>query len=82
MKAQIQVYSSSDYKASIVFRTDDLPPNTVDENGFVTLNYKYEDLPIIMDLIRNESPLFLWVNPENGIGGIASEEQEPVGEGE
>ena len=59
-----------------------LPDNSLDVNGHIRLSFRKEDYPDIVDMLRNESPLFVWINPDNNIGGIATDSTEPVGEGE
>lgn len=78
----IQVYNDGQYVGSMTFRTASLPDNELDHNGHIRLSYMKEDYPNILDLLRNESPLFIWINPDNKIGGIATDSTEPVGEGE
>jgi hypothetical protein len=80
-RIQIQVYQGNDYVGSLSF-TDagEIPDNEVLEGKFVRLTFHKEDYLNIIDLLRNEKPLFIWINEDNLIGGIATDELEPVGE--
>jgi hypothetical protein len=47
------------------------------------LAYSYADLPVIIDMLRNETPIFLIVDPTgNVVNWRISTFEEPVGEGE
>jgi len=59
----------------------EVPENTNTDTR-VNLKMHEQDYRDVIDLLRNESPLFIWINPDNGIGGISTEADEPVGEGE
>lgn len=79
----IQVYQDEAYQGSLTFRnTKPLPDNELDSHGHIRLSYYKEDFAHVLDLLRNEKPLFIWINPPNKIGGIATDSTEPVGEGE
>lgn len=79
----IQVYNSGVYQGSLTFHDiATIPDNELDGAGHIRLSFHKTDYPNIVDMLRNESPLFIWINPTNKIGGIATESTEPVGEGE
>lgn len=79
----IQVYNAGAYQGSLTFRdSTPLPDNELDPSGYIRLSYHRADYPNILDMLRNEKPLFIWINPSNKIGGIATDSTEPVGEGE
>jgi len=79
----IQVYHTNAYVGSLTFRDAlPLPDNEIDAGGHIRLSYYKGDYLNIVDMLRNEQPLFIWINPENLIGGIATDSTEPVGEGE
>jgi hypothetical protein len=47
------------------------------------LAYSYADLPVIVDMLRNEAPVYLIVDPTgNVVNWRISTFEEPVGEGE
>ena len=81
-KIHIQLYNGSEYIGSIHFKEDSGYDNLMDELGHITLYFQNKEYLGIVDFLRNESPLFLWYNPEEGVGGIANDAKEPVGEGE
>ena len=59
-------------------------PNTDDQTstGYVWFHYTWEDFPQVLDLLRNESPVFVrYVAGGWKIGSITTS-LEPVGEGE
>lgn len=82
-RLQIQLYQGSNYIGTADFRDgDDIPDNEILADEYIRLSFYKSDFANIMDIIRNEAPLFAWINPDNFIGGIASVEHEPTGEGE
>jgi hypothetical protein len=51
--------------------------------GRYLLAYTYADLPVIIDMLRNETPVFLVVDPTGAVDNWRiSTSEEPVGEGE
>jgi hypothetical protein len=47
------------------------------------LAYSYADLPVIVDMLRNETPVYLIVDPTGPVvNWRLSTFEEPVGEGE
>ena len=69
-------------KATLLFMkaSEALPANT-SQNGVILLHYPMAHYPRVMDLLRNERPLYVTLNAANGIGAISSS-AEPVGEQE
>jgi hypothetical protein len=53
-----------------------------DANGFIIMNLKLEDFPRILDVLRNEKPVYLWYNKNFEMASINTSAYEPVGEGE
>ena len=78
----IQVFHENAYIGSLTFHKEDQRPDNRMEAGFIHLSYAKEDYPNIIDLLRNESPIFIWYNPDNHVGGLAGDAKEPIGEGE
>jgi hypothetical protein len=57
-----------------------LPASEKEIDGTLLLYYAYDDLPQVLDILRNEKPLFLiW---EEGLSAHLSTGPEPIGEGE
>jgi hypothetical protein len=52
----------------------------LDQHNHIRLNLHSNDYPAVIDLLRHESPLYLWNYGD--IGGITTSHNEPVGEGE
>jgi hypothetical protein len=48
----------------------------------IFLHYRYEDMPAIIDMLRNEAPISLIYVPEGTNNTRISTSPEPVGEGE
>lgn len=55
--------------------------NFVSENGIVNLNLSINKRDMILDILRNESPVYFSYNSINK-NGVLSTSKEPVGEGE
>ncbi|MET0417041.1 MAG: hypothetical protein ABW022_13570 [Actinoplanes sp.] len=59
-----------------------LPPAS-EFGGRYLLAYSYADLPVIVDMLRNETPVYLIVDPAGlVVNWRLSTSEEPVGEGE
>lgn len=79
----IQVYQSNVYVGSLTFRDSaTLPDNELDVAGYIRLSMHKNDFANVMDILRHEKPLFIWLNDVNKIGGIATDSTEPIGEAE
>jgi len=83
MRAEMRLYAEG---AGLIGRIrflaqqDPLPASEKEINGSLLLYYAYEDLPRVLDILRNEKPVFLvW---EEGLRAHLSTGPEPVGEGE
>jgi hypothetical protein len=53
-----------------------------DAEGFILMYFKLDDFPRILDILRNEKPVFLWYNKNFEMASIITTAHEPVGEGE
>ena len=78
----VQLYSGSRLVGTITFDDFDIVPANTATDERINLKMHESDYSDVIDLLRNESPLFIWINPGNGIGGISTDPYEPVGEGE
>ena len=61
-----------------------IPPNSFSSAGgrtFFYCNYTYDQLPVVIDLLRNEKPIRFFFRDDNLLGYITTA-VEPVGEGE
>ena len=58
-------------------------PTAQQAGALYLLAYSYADLPVIVDMLRNESPVYLIVDPAgDAVNWRVSTFEEPVGEGE
>ena len=58
-------------------------PTASESGGRYLLSYSYADLPVIIDMLRNETPVYLIVDPAgSALNWRISTFEEPVGEGE
>jgi len=58
-------------------------PTASQAGNVYLLAYSYADLPVIVDMLRNETPVYLIVDPAGSvINWRLSTFEEPVGEGE
>lgn len=79
----ILFYGTSGYLGAAFFSNDEdtsLEPAVKHPSGVYGLRYRYSDLPIIIDMLRNEKPVYLIFNGERN--SRISTTPEPVGEGE
>lgn len=70
------------YVASLFFYADSaaLPTDSLTD-GQIALFYRLRDFANIMDLLRNEKPLYVWYSGPNDSNGLWTGD-EPVGEAE
>lgn len=75
-------YGAEGYLGGAFFSTDSAPLQTAQKypSGVYGLFYSYADLPGIIDMLRNEKPVYLIYNGD--INSRLSTMKEPVGEGE
>lgn len=77
----VQMYYNRAFVGRMLFMKEGEPiPSNYEINGSPYLHFPAKDFVPMMDLMRNEKPLYLQFMPENGIGFIATREMEPVGE--
>jgi hypothetical protein len=63
--------------------TDFLPKNSIDnQSQIVTIRFNRSLFRDIIDILRYEKPLYLYLNTADWHGGIQNKEVEPVGEEE
>jgi hypothetical protein len=78
----ILLYGDSGYLGGVFFSNSDEPLKPAEQfpSGVYGLYYAYEDLPVIVDMLRNEKPVYLiYSGADNSRLSTLSE---PVGEGE
>jgi len=85
--ADITVYADNNENLGVIhFRADNaIPmPNQYTDNR-LTLNLKWSSMPHILDLLRNENPVYIYItiDDSNMLNYVSiSTQQEPVGDGE
>jgi hypothetical protein len=81
--ALIYCYNGSSYAGRLAFIADDkpLPENKMWSNQ-PSLYYHTSKFEDIIDILRNEGPLYLYFNDNNNVGILATSQKEPVGEEE
>ena len=82
-EALIYCYKGTRYVGRIVFFKDDsvMPPNANYSSG-PSIHYGLGRFNDIISILRQEKPLYLFLNLTNLIGIVATDELEPVGEEE
>ena len=59
-----------------------LPPaDSQKPNGLITLHYQADDYPKVLDLLRNEKPMYVEFDARTNVANVRTS-AEPVGEGE
>jgi len=81
-EAHIYVYKAGKYVGRIVFFKDGaaIPPNA----GYPepSIHYPLSRFNDVVNILRQEKPLYLFLNLDNKIGHLATSELEPAGEEE
>jgi hypothetical protein len=83
MEATIYCYKRGKLVGRMVFAKDGgtLPPNTTFGGG-PSLSFTISRFHDIMGILLNEKPLYLFLNPDNLMGHLATTNLEPIGEEE
>ena len=83
LRAIINIGRAEEVYAELLFGIDPVGMPDEDElnSGFATCHYRADDFPQVLDLLRNERPLW-FVFDENWKLGFLQVGPEPVGEGE
>ena len=81
-EALIYVYKTGKYVGRIVFFKDGaaIPPNA----GYPepSIHYPLSRFDDVMNILREEKPLYPFLNPDNKIGMVATADVEPAGKEE
>ena len=73
----------NDNRIAIVFFQDDLKAPHTDKDGQICVYYRMEDLHSVIDMLRNENPIFLhYSENQKFTRAFLTTSKEPVGEGE
>ncbi len=82
-KAVIMINSETEFLGYLNFMTDGAPlPGPEKRDGIFTYSFHFKDLPVIVDMLRNEKPVFLFYVANDQSNCRISTSMEPVGEGE
>ncbi len=82
-KATIMVNAEAEFLGYLNFVTDGGQlPKSVKQNGLYYLYFHFKDIPVILDMLRNEKPIYLIFADDNKNNCRISTSVEPVGEGE
>jgi len=82
-KAILIINAEAEFLGYINFMNNGcLLPKSVKQNDLYYLYYHFEDLPVIVDMLRNEKPVFLIFIDDNKNNCRISTAMEAVGEGE
>jgi hypothetical protein len=82
-KAVVMINSDDEFLGYLNFLTDGAPlPKPEKTDGIYHFHYHYKDLPVIVDMFRNEKPVFLFYMDNDKESCRISTSMEPVGEGE
>ncbi len=81
-QSRVYLYNNSSYVGRIMFMKPgiDLPANSEQHDRHV-IHFPTSEFENIMEILRNEKPLYIHVVDSNGIGTISTS-SEPVGEEE
>jgi len=83
-RAQVKCYHDDDFMLQVNFYPDNksLPKNSYDKrNKLVYLRYPMSMYPNIIDLLRNEKPIYFSYSHKSNMGYVRTG-KEPVGEGD
>lgn len=81
----IDCFFKEEQVGRIAFHRGQTPANSIETNAgggaVLRLNYRLDQFPHVMDLLREEKPLYLTLS-ESGLAGGVNTGSEPVGESE
>lgn len=81
----ILVCTGGDHTFALYFLTEDSPvpnPTYLPERKRGVIYLPFKDMPPFVDMIRNEKPIYAYLNSNRPEWNRLSTSQEPVGEGE
>lgn len=87
LQAVIQVYASGVFNGRLGFYPDAgpvVPNGEIQPTGVKVpaINYPLSRFSNVMDMLRYEKPLYIFLDTTNGIGFLGTSQLEPVGEQE
>ena len=80
----IDCYDGASHVGKLVFHDTGgpLPPNTLAVNGVLYLRYRLSQFNDVINILRQEKPLYIRLSTPSLIGFLATQQGEPVGEQE
>jgi len=81
----IYCFSGTTYVGRIEFHKEATAEETLKSSvssGKPTVKYRLSRFRDVTQILLHEKPLYIFVNEANGIGGVCTDEMEPVGEEE
>jgi hypothetical protein len=82
-KRMLAYLYQNDNRIATIFFQDDLKAPHTDRHGQICIYYRMEDLHSVIDMLRNEKPIFLHYKETSKITqAFLTTSKEPVGEGE
>ncbi len=84
-EAIIQAYQAGVFVGRIAFYSGAVPPNgTIAPLGVTvpSIHYSLSRFNDVIEILRQEKPLYLYLDTTSGIGILATTDKEPVGEQE
>ena len=81
--ASISCFNGNEWVGLLRFRESNSAvqePSVV--NGRIVLSFTIDRFSHVLDILRNEKPLQLYLNPSGKWGAVLTKDTEPVGEGE
>ena len=82
-KAIIMITSGTEFLGYLYFMPDgSVLPETEKKHNLFCFYYHYRDLPVVVDMMRNESPVYILYMESNKRNCRISTTMEEVGEGE
>lgn len=82
--ATIDLYAASGKTIGVIWFIEDgvdIEENVINEDGITWFRFPMSKYPYVVDLLRNEGPLYLELVPQGNLVRITSKKEE-VGEGE
>jgi hypothetical protein len=82
LRASIYCYQGVKYVGRIVFVDDAQPTLPANSGAQPNIHYYLRQFNDLMTIVREEKPLSLFLNLDNGIGIVSTDDNEPTGEDE
>lgn len=82
-KAVIMITAETEFLGYLYFMPNgSILPETTKRYNLFYFYYHHSDLPVVVDMLRNEAPVYIFYMDDNKANCRLSTTMEPVGEGE